>query len=156
MLVDDARTVQRMQIDLGPQGPDGSLALRNNTRRLAEYGFASNPPPGTDVVMLFPGGDHSNGVVIATGNQIFRLRGLPVGDVAIHDNRGHIVWLKADGIWITGDVHVDGSLSVTGDVTDRCEAQSATLADLRQAYLDHKHDGVAAGGAKTGLTDHEL
>src|SRR5260363_84925 len=47
----------------------GALELRDHTPRLAEYGFASMPPVGSDAVVVFIGGDRSNGVIIATGHQ---------------------------------------------------------------------------------------
>ncbi len=91
-LVDDSEAVQMVQLALG------ALEVRDRTPRLAEFGFASNPPAGSDATLLFVGGDRSNGVVIATSNQALRLKGLQPGEAAIYDSLGKYVWLTASGI----------------------------------------------------------
>ncbi|MDA8092355.1 MAG: phage baseplate assembly protein V [Betaproteobacteria bacterium] len=91
-LVDDSGPVQMMQLALG------SLEVRDRTPRLAEFGFASNPPAGSDATLLFVGGDRSNGVVIATGSQALRLRDLQPGEAAIYDGQGKYVYLTETGI----------------------------------------------------------
>jgi phage baseplate assembly protein V len=79
------------------------------------YGLASHAMPGTDAVAVFASGDRSNGVIIATGNQKYRLRNLKPGEVALYDNAGSVVKLAAGGnieITCTGTVTVNAD-SVT-------------------------------------------
>lgn len=96
LLVNDSGTVQTLQVQLG------ALELRDGIARLAEYGFTSAPPAGSDAVAVYINGDRSNGVVIATGNQTYRLKGLGDGDAALYDSRGQSVWLTKDGIVFNG------------------------------------------------------
>ncbi len=96
-LVDDiGDTVQRLQARFS------ALELRDGIPRLAEFGFTSRPPAGSDCVAIYVGGDRSNGVVIATGNQTYRLKGLGDGDAALYDSRGQSVWLTSAGIVVNG------------------------------------------------------
>lgn len=98
--VNDAGPVQMTQIKLG------AIEVRDNTPRLAEFGFTSNPPAGTDAAVLFIGGDRSNGVIIATGNQQYRLKGLAGGEVALYDAFGQTVWLKKTGIVVNSPMPI--------------------------------------------------
>jgi len=89
--------------------------LRDNTPRISEYGLQSNPPDGTDVVLLFAAGDRTNGIVIACGNQKYRFRGLDTGEVALSDDKGQSVHLSKNGIVLTDK---SGSVvSMNGDGT---------------------------------------
>ncbi|HEV2364036.1 MAG TPA: phage baseplate assembly protein [Caulobacteraceae bacterium] len=175
-LVDDTGVVQILQADFGPMGPSGSMALRDNTPRLAEFGFASNPPAGAHFVALSIGGDRSNTVVIATGHQATRLKNLAPGDSALYDSRGAYVWLTPTGIVIEAknqpvtindatQVTINASakvrlvtprFEVTGDIIDNCDAQSATVKALRTAYDAHHHTGVTAGAGTSGTTDQTV
>ncbi len=172
-LVDDTTsTVQRAQLTLG------QMETRDNTPRLAEYGFASNPPPGTDAVMLFVGGDRSNGVVIATGNQTYRLKGLASGDAALYDSRGQSVWLTPGGLVVNGaglpmvinntpsvtvnasssvtlntpTTHCTGNLTVDGNVVaqgDISDHGSKSMAGMRTVYNGHTHSDPQGGSVST-------
>ena len=80
----------------------GSDETRDNTPRRAEYGFASSPLPGAQVIAIFMGGDRSNGAVIATDDPRYRLAGMKSGESAIYDDLGQCVYLTRDGIVIKG------------------------------------------------------
>jgi phage baseplate assembly protein V len=110
--VDDSRSAQVMQVQLGQD------ELKDDTPRLAEYGFVSNPPIGSDAVVLFIAGERTNGVVVATNNQTVRMTGLASGEVAIHDDKGRFVYLSAAGIHVQGK---DDPITVetTGPITAR-------------------------------------
>lgn len=100
-VVDDSKAVQMVQVFLG------QLETRDNTPRVAEYGFASNPPIGTDCVVLFVAGDRDNGVVVATNSKEFRLKDLQPGEAALY-NKGRFIWIKNDKITIeAGDMPVE-------------------------------------------------
>jgi phage baseplate assembly protein V len=162
-VVDDSGPVQKLQTKLGP------LEVRDNTPRLIEYGFTSNPPVGTDLVAIFVGGDRSNGVVIATGNQQYRMKGLADGEVAIYDKLGQSVYLTKNGIVINGaglpmiientpTVTVKASmkvrletplLEVTGDIIDNVGGNANNVAAMRSIYNSHTHPDPQGGSTGT-------
>jgi phage baseplate assembly protein V len=90
-LSNDAGNVQMLQVRLGTQ------ELRDSTPRLGEFGHASRPPAGSDVVAVFVAGDRSNGVVIATGHQASRPRDMLEGESQLYDLWGRSVYLTKDG-----------------------------------------------------------
>lgn len=144
------------------------LEVRGDTPRMAEFGFSSGLPAGSDVVLAFIGGDRSNAVVIATNNQAFRHTGLKPGETVIYNQWGMYVKLTETGIEVEArdqPVKVSNAttvtvvatekirletpdLLVTGNITDNCDAQTATLKDLRDAYNRHDHavEHVESGG----------
>jgi phage baseplate assembly protein V len=116
---DDTGGVQLLQVKLGDN------ELRDNTPRLSEFGFASRPPAKADVVVLFVGGDRSNGVVIATGDLATRFKNLKPGESALYDAFGKSIYLSESGITvqcngetltIDGETVVKGSLGCTGNL----------------------------------------
>ncbi|HCH7897808.1 TPA: phage baseplate assembly protein [Raoultella ornithinolytica] len=138
-----------------------------SAHRLAEFGFTSGLPVGTDVVLAFLGGDRSNPVVIATNHQGYRYSDLNPGETVMYNQWGLYIQLTEDGISIDAkgqDVTVNNAknltatateqvklitpkLLVTGDVIDNCETNDKTLKQLRDAYNDHDHEvkGVEHG-----------
>lgn len=93
--VNDSGAVQLVQIRLGTD------EVRDNTPRVLDYGISSSAPPGSDAVVLFVGGDRSNGAVIGTNHQGSRPRNLKVGEVIIYDDQGQIIHITRTGIVIT-------------------------------------------------------
>lgn len=138
-----------------------------SAHRLAEFGFSSGLPVGTDVVLAFLGGDRSNPVVIATNHQGYRHSDLSPGETVMYNQWGLYIQLTEDGISIDAkgqDVTVNNAknltatateqvklitpkLLVTGDVIDNCETNNKTLKQLRDAYNEHDHEvkGVEQG-----------
>ncbi len=115
------------------------------------YGVASaRRAPGSDAVALFATGDRSNAVIIATGNQRARLRGLQPGEVALYTDEGDYVKLsrgKIIEINCQTKVRIETPrLEVTGDIIDHCDEQPHTDADMRRIYNTHTHGGVQSGG----------
>lgn len=118
---DDSGNVQLLQVKLGQN------ELRDNTPRLAEFGFTSMPPDGADLVVLFVGGDRSNGVIIASGDISTRLKNLKPGESALYDSIGKHIHLKADQIEVDAKsqpVNIVNATTVTinasGDVALNC------------------------------------
>ena len=138
-----------------------------SAHRMAEFGFSSGLPVGTDVVLAFLGGDRSNPVVIATNHQGYRYSDLSPGETVMNNQGGLYIQLTEAGISIDAkgkDVTVNNArnltatateqvklitpkLLVTGDVIDNCETNDKTLKQLRDAYNDHDHEvkGVEHG-----------
>lgn len=130
-----------------------------SANRLAEFGFSSGLPVGTDVVLAFLGGDRSNPVVIATNHQGYRHADLQSGETVMYNQWGLHIKLTEKGIVIDAkgqDVTVNNAknliatvteqvklitpkLLVTGDVIDNCETNVKTLKQLRDAHNEHDH-----------------
>jgi phage gp45-like len=120
----------------------------DNMPVLQIYGLASHAMPGSDAMAIFTSGDRSNGVIIATGNQQYRLRALKSGEVALYDNSGNIVKLAAGGnIEITCPTKVrikTPRLEVTGDIVADCDGTKISL-------RDHRHKDTQPGGSLSGV-----
>lgn len=151
------------------QARHSALELHSDVVRLQDFGFASVPPAGTDMVTIFMGGDRGAAVVIAAGNQATRPRDLAPGDVAVYDGRGHRIRLEAGKITVEAggdDIEVTNAgtlsvtaadkvrlvtplLEVTGDIVDRCDTDGESMATARSVYNTHHHDvvGVQGGGS---------
>ncbi|PHM22526.1 phage baseplate assembly protein V [Xenorhabdus ehlersii] len=59
-----------------------------------QYGYTSNPPPGTMGIVLPLNGRTSHGIVIATEHGAYRLTGLKTGEVAVYTDEGAKIVLK--------------------------------------------------------------
>jgi phage baseplate assembly protein V len=124
----DSGPVQMAQVQIG------QLETRDNTPRVAEYGFTSHPLPGCHGVMIFVGGDRSNGVIVATNDQNARLKDLKPGEVAIYDDQGQSIWLKRTGI------EVDGAglpIKIFNTPTVRVEASTSVTLDTPLVHCTH-------------------
>ena len=75
---DDSGPIHRAQVRGFP------METIDNMPVLQIYGLASHAMPGSDAMAIFASGDRSNGVIIATGNQQYRLRALKSGEVALY------------------------------------------------------------------------
>ncbi len=159
-LVNDAGGTQTLQVVLGP------LETRDAMPRMTEYGYTSVPPENSDAVVVCLGGDRSRGIVIATGHQQYRLKGLANGEVALYDDLGQSVHLTRAGIVIngaglpvtitntpsitndspithcTGNLNVDGSIVAQGDISDH---GNKSMAGMRITYNGHTHTDPQGG-----------
>ena len=82
------------------------------------YGLAWRAPTGSDAMAIFCSGDRSNGVIIATGNQQFRLRNLKAGEIALTTTPAQS---SSSPLAARLRLHAPGSVAVT--------APSVTIAD---------------------------
>lgn len=118
--VDDAKKVQLVQLGLLTD------ETRDDIERFQEYGFTSNPPTGSEAVVVFVGGSREHGLAIGTEDRRYRIRNLTSGEVAVYDKTGSKIVLKANGnieltpssgtTALVGDVTVSGTLTATTDV----------------------------------------
>jgi phage gp45-like len=113
---DDTGNVQLHQVRLD------AFSVRDGTKSIGLFGFASHPPIGSDAVCLFLNGDRSGGVVIGTAHQASRLKNLAPGQSAIFDQSGSYVMLNNDGtitmsapagLTINANVKINGILLVS-------------------------------------------
>ena len=152
----DSGPVQLVQLQLS------EIETKDRIPRIAEYGFASNPPDGFTGVALFFGGDRTSAVVIATQHQQFRFHNLAKGECALSDNQGQSVYLSATGIKITDKagstitLNGDGTATMTlsGGLTINANTSiNGTLTATGNIIGDQNITAVGsvadAGGAKT-------
>ena len=131
---DDERGMQNVQVSL----------LRDEAKtaveRMQNYGFSSNAPADSEVLVVFVGGGRDHGVIVATDDRASRFTGLAAGEVAIYTNEGDSIVLKrgnivevttrtlivnaedaieieAPEIRIKGDLAIDGNLTATGSIS---------------------------------------
>ncbi|HHH2169963.1 TPA: phage baseplate assembly protein [Yersinia enterocolitica] len=148
------------------------LEVRSDTPRLAEFGFSSGLPAGTDVVIGFLGGDKSSAVIIGSNHQSFRHVGLNSGETVIYSQWGQYVKLTEAGIIIeandqpvtvnnTTEVTINAAekvrlntplLEVSGDIVDNAGSNNTTLKTLREAYNAHNHQLKNVQGGSATLT----
>ncbi|QCR38940.1 phage baseplate assembly protein V [Nissabacter sp. SGAir0207] len=150
------------------------LDVRGGTPRMAEFGFSSAPPIGSDVVVLSLGGDRSSQVIIGTNHKASRHTGLQAGESVVYNETAQFIKLTATGIEVeangqpvtvsnatlvtinatdsvvmnTPKLQVNGDVIATGNITDNSGSNSATVKQLRDAYDSHTHivKGVETGG----------
>lgn len=156
-LVDDSGRVQLLQIKAS------GMQTIDRLPRFAEYGFSSNPPENSEAIVMFVGGDRSNGVVVATGNAQFRVTNLAPGEICISDNTGQKVYLSQAGMVLDGggkQVTIRNTpvvladtplLRCTGDIIDNYGTNTRTVAGMRTVANAHIHGGVQSGSSNTGI-----
>ena len=160
----DSGPVQMLQVQIN------ELETIDNVPRLAEFGFTSMPPDGSDVGISFIAGDRGNGAVVSTGHQDSRPRGLKAGESMLYSQDGKQVYLTAGGgivvdangqdvvvnnardvTWTLtgklkfvapGGVEFDApNVSSTGDFTDNtATGNTSTMKTMREIHDTHDHD----------------
>jgi phage baseplate assembly protein V len=121
--------------------------IRDETPLLGHYGITSRPLPGAQAVMVFPFGDRSKGLIIATNDARYQIE-LREGEVAIHTDEGDHVHIKRGGtiaIKASTKVEITTPLLTT---TGRIEAAGDVLAGT-VSLQQHIHGGVESGGGFT-------
>lgn len=165
----DSGNVQLVQIQTN------SLETIDGLPRLAEFGFTSVPPNGSDAVLVFLGGGRTNGAVIATGHQASRPKGLAAGEVKIYSQDGKFVHLTASGGVIVEaknqPVTVNDATTVTinaatkvrmvtprfectGDIVDNCDTTGRSMAADRVIYDGHTHPVPNVQGGSSTVTSN--
>jgi phage baseplate assembly protein V len=105
--VKDSTSIQEAQLSaLKGESLDG-------VQRIQEFGFTSNPPPGSEAIIVALGGNRENVVIIATDNREVRIKNLASGETAIYTNDGTYIHLKK-----AGQVEVKAATKLTVDVPD--------------------------------------
>lgn len=160
----DGGSVQTQQVQLGQD------EIKDSVPRLAEFGLTSMPPVGSDAVLVFIGGDRSNGAIVATGHQASRPKGLKAGETMLYSQDGKSVYLTAAGgivveakgqtvtVNSASTVTINAAtkvrmvtplLEVTGDIIDNVGSNTHNLAQMRSIYNSHTHKiaNVASGSS---------
>lgn len=161
-LIDDSTPAQALQVRLGAD------EVKDAIPRAGEYGFVSHPPEGTDAIVIFVAGERTNGVVIATNNQTFRMRNLATGEVAIHDDKGRFVLLSAAGIHVQGNadpilaetagpvtVNAGGDINATSS-SGAVNATAATSIKLEAPFIHLKGSSIVLEAPGVGIQSNDL
>jgi phage gp45-like len=115
LLVDDSGPVQMLQAKV-------SAKETMTIPRLAEFGFASRPPAGTDVAIIFLSGERTWGTIVGSNNQTYRFKLENDGEMAVHDAFGKSIWFKKTaGIVVESNgqpITVNDAKGVTINTTD--------------------------------------
>lgn len=124
------------------------------------FGFSSNPPAGSAVIVLPLGGKTSQAVIIASEHGQYRLKNLAAGEVVIYNKQGDKVYIKQDG---TIEVTASSTVLVNSPVVDVTASSKVIVhsplvevpdGDVTAGGIslkNHMHGGVQAGAAQTGV-----
>lgn len=155
-LVDDAKKMQTLQIDL--------LAdeTADNIERFQNYGITSHPFAGAEAAVLFLGGDRSHGIAVAVDDRRYRIE-VAEGEVAIYDDQGQKVHLMRDRIDVISPTEIRATAPLvtviastkiraetplfecTGEIKDLCDSSGSTMSAMRSTYNGHTHTGDSGG-----------
>ncbi|WP_026600490.1 phage baseplate assembly protein domain-containing protein [Methylomonas sp. 11b] len=131
-------------------GPDRVQAkvldgeVLGNLARVEPYGFSYRPQPGAQVYLAFPGGDRSYGVALVVGDKRYQLE-LQAGEVALHDDIGHVIKLGRNGIAIDGGGH---DLTISNVPNMRVPDGDVIVGGISVRH--HLHNNVQPGSGNTG------
>lgn len=175
-LVDDKTKIQQIQASL--------LAgeLKGGIENYQNYGFSSVPLQGMEVLVVFCGGDRSNGVVVASGDRTYRLKELQPGEVAIYTDEGdyiklgrnrkiqvntlHLEVMATEDISYTTkkmNINASNSVNITTPVINASQNISAggdindkksTMQAMRNTFNGHNHPGDSGGS--TGAPNSQM
>lgn len=121
---------------------------------LEPYGFTSNPPEGSECLVLNVGGERAHPVAVVAGDRRYRITGLASGEVAIHADTGATITLKTNGD-IVVDPKAGSKIELGAGATE-----AVVLGDSLDTYLTTTLSVSTAmgpsGPAIVGLVGGEL
>lgn len=94
-LVDDDKKLQLVQ--LGVLANETVEGKGTGAEHFQAYGFTSVPLAGAESVVLFPNGDRSHPLVVATSDRRYRITGGKPGEVTVYNNTGAKITMTKDG-----------------------------------------------------------
>jgi phage baseplate assembly protein V len=187
--LDDSGTLQKVVVTLLAGERISDVA------RLGHFGLASRPPAGSTAAFFGIGGSRTHGVIIAEEHTPSRMHLDQEGESALYNMAGDYVYVKQDGtihvkasskVFVeapnaefTGNVKIDGTLTVVGNITGQAALAmtgnitgagtllvqgavssatsiadpTGTMAGMRVTYNGHHHAGVQTGTGTSAVTD---
>lgn len=131
----------------------------SNVERVEQYGYSYRAKAGSEVYVVFPGGDRGYGMALIIGDKRYQMD-LQEGEVGLHDDEGNWVYIKRGGeievkaatkvladtplFETTGDAKIGGNLLVVGQTTSN---QGYGGADGGRAWM--RSGALIEGGTET-------
>ncbi len=161
-IVNDSLKAQNMQVSmLDDETPD-------DVERLQNYGLISVPLPGAEAVIGCIGADRDHAVALVVEDRRYRPTGLETGDTGLYHHEGHRLRLTKDGrliitcktveiyaddsatlntprTTITGDVTIQGALSVAGQGQFKGNISAPDALINGKSTNTHTHRGDSGG-----------
>jgi phage gp45-like len=119
------------------------MDIRDNVPRLAEFGFTSRPPDGSDVTLTCVEGNPRKSVIVGTNHQPSLPKGLLAGETVIFNLWGMTIEMTEAGITVNGNgkpVRINGDVVLNGGMTSSGDVVAGGV-----SLLNHLTTGVKAG-----------
>ena len=149
-MVDDTKKTQQAQVDLGPVLPSGQNELHDGAYVLNPYGVTSNPPDGSDALVIFLNADRTLGVVVGVNYKDGRPTSLKAGEAALFNAvKKTILKMADDGTaQLNCGLAVDGPISSTKDIAAKGGVTAAK--DMAATGKVTSGGAMEAGNGATG------
>ena len=141
---DDSTKIQLSQVSL----LDGEV--RDEIENFQAYGFTSNPRDGAEAVVVFVGGRRDHGLAIQVADRRYRIRNLESGEVAIYNDTGAKIVLRASGdIEVTPKTGQVIALAGSSNPVAKGDSLNSAITTLGTAIATAV-SGIPTGGSVAG------
>lgn len=120
------------------QGEFLDKEIISDIEKMEDYGFASNPESGSQIVALFIDGNREQGISIRLHDRRYRPTDLEPGEACMYHKSGSRVLMKADG-----SIEVDSTVGITLKTGDASTWLPNILGNC--AFTGAPHGGAVAG-----------
>ena len=136
--------VQKIQVE----GLDGETV--QDLEHAENFGFTSNPPAGSDCVVVPLGGKTSHGIIVTTTNGAYRITGLSDGETAVYNadgakivlNKGRVIEIDCDKL----NIKAPSGVNIT---SEKVECSAVLTA---QGQINGNGGMAVQGGSGTTFT----
>lgn len=115
-----------------------------------QFGFTSNPPTGTNVIVIPLNGLTSHSVIIATENGNYRLAALKAGEVALYSAHGSTIVLKEGNIIDIDAKEINFKATKITGTADNIEFKATQSITLTAPVINLNGALNAGGGSASG------
>ena len=137
-------SVQKIQVE----GLDGETV--QDLEHAENFGFTSNPPAGSDCVVVPLGGKTSHGIIVTTTNGAYRITGLSDGETAVYNADGAKMMLKKGRV-----IEIDCdklNIKAPGGVNITSEKVECSAVLTAQGQINGNGGMAVQGGSGTTFT----
>ncbi len=138
-LVDDAPKMQMLQGIPGDGLPEDDLEHFQPYGFTAKTKLADTNGEGPEAILLAPGGDRSQGIVICVADRRYRLKPLVDGEVALYDDLDQRIHLTRTGIVIDAPsikLGISATLGVARSTDPVAVSAGSLFTNLNSAGVD--------------------